>query len=74
MKGEGYNSRMAMNSLFYIEKLRSFSLSLTPYIPSLIGKKTFESLPSWINDLRNDRGEDAVIVLVGNKTDKEEER
>jgi Ras-related protein Rab-6A len=35
---------------------------------------TFTSVEKWIEDVRNERGTDAVIAIVGNKADKTEER
>lgn len=35
---------------------------------------SFKSTPTWVEDVRTERGEDVVIVLVGNKTDKTDER
>lgn len=35
---------------------------------------SFESTDKWIEDVRNERGNDAVIALVGNKADKADER
>lgn len=35
---------------------------------------SFESVDKWMEDVRNERGTDAVVALVGNKVDKVEER
>ena len=33
------------------------------------GAHSFELTSKWVNDVRGERGEDVIIVLVGNKTD-----
>ena len=35
---------------------------------------SFESTSKWIEDVRTERGEDVVLMLVGNKTDLPAER
>jgi GTPase SAR1 family protein len=35
---------------------------------------SFENVNKWISEARNYRGEDIMIVLVGNKLDDEENR
>ncbi|KAM9893862.1 hypothetical protein OXX80_000577 [Metschnikowia pulcherrima] len=35
----------------------------------ITSKKSFTSLEKWINDVRMERGEDVIVVLVGNKSD-----
>ena len=37
-------------------------------------KKSFDSIETWISDVRKERGSSAVIAVVGNKIDKTEER
>ena len=37
-------------------------------------KQSFESLEHWVKDVRTERGELARIVIVGNKSDKHEDR
>ncbi|CAK7913494.1 GTP-binding protein Ypt6p [[Candida] anglica] len=32
-------------------------------------KKSFENLTNWINDVKLERGDDVIIVIVGNKSD-----
>ena len=39
-----------------------------------IARPSFENVPKWISDARNHRGDDIMIVLVGNKLDDEENR
>ena len=40
----------------------------------LIERKSFEDVSKWIIDARNYRGDDIMIVLVGNKLDDEDNR
>merc|ERR1712228_462138 len=37
-------------------------------------RNTFESTKKWIEDVRAERGEDAVLALIGNKSDLEDGR
>jgi len=37
-------------------------------------ENSFNSLPKWIEDVRNERGHDVILVIVGNKTDLAEKR
>ena len=37
-------------------------------------RKSFENTSKWIDDVRTERGQNVIIVLVGNKTDLEDER
>lgn len=39
-----------------------------------IERKSFEDVGKWISDARNYRGDDIMIVLVGNKLDDEDNR
>lgn len=36
--------------------------------------KTFENTRKWVDDVRGERGNDVIIVLVGNKTDLNDKR
>ena len=40
----------------------------------LSDRQSFLNTPKWIEEVRTERGEDVVIVLVGNKTDLSEKR
>lgn len=40
----------------------------------LTNSASFSSLDKWVEDVRNERGSDAVIVIIGNKVDKTDER
>ena len=37
-------------------------------------RQSFLNTPKWIEEVRTERGDDVVIVLVGNKTDLAEKR
>jgi Ras-related protein Rab-6A len=39
-----------------------------------IGRTSFEAVNRWIDDVRNERGDDVIIVIVGNKTDLSDKR
>jgi Ras-related protein Rab-6A len=44
------------------------STKLTP------DRTSFLNTTKWVDDVRNERGEDVIIVLVGNKTDLNDKR
>ena len=37
-------------------------------------RNSFVNTAKWVDDVRNERGQDVVIVLVGNKTDLNDKR
>jgi len=37
-------------------------------------RKSFKNVKRWIDDVRDERGDDVVIMLCGNKTDATELR
>lgn len=39
-----------------------------------IDRASFLNTSKWIEDVRNERGNDVIIILVGNKTDLSEKR
>ena len=39
-----------------------------------VGAASFLNTSKWIEDVRNERGNDVVMMLVGNKTDLKERR
>ncbi len=47
--------------------IRDSSVAVVVYDVS--SKKTFEQTRKWIEDVRGERGNDVIVVLVGNKTD-----
>jgi len=44
-----------------------------PSVP-LTGRVSFQNTNKWVEDVRNERGQDVIIVLVGNKTDLNDKR
>ncbi len=40
----------------------------------MIDRASFLNTSKWIEDVRNERGNDVIIILVGNKTDLSEKR
>ena len=47
--------------------IRDSSVAVVVY--DITSKKTFEQTKKWIDDVRGERGNDVIVVLVGNKTD-----
>lgn len=41
---------------------------------SALGTKSFQNTRKWVDDVRGERGNDVIIVLVGNKTDLNDKR
>ena len=37
-------------------------------------RTSFLNTTKWVDDVRNERGQDVIIVLVGNKTDLNDKR
>lgn len=52
--------------------IRDSSVAVVVY--DVTTRPSFLSVNKWIDDVRNERGTDVIIVLVGNKTDKSEAR
>jgi Ras-related protein Rab-6A len=52
--------------------IRDSSVAIIVY--DITNKASFANTAKWIEDVREERGEDVVIMLVGNKTDLEEQR
>ena len=44
------------------------------YIFGLLDRASFLNTSKWIEDVRNERGNDVIIALVGNKTDLSDKR
>jgi GTPase SAR1 family protein len=61
---------------------RSHRLRYHQYVPSFTGigvqlmldRVSFNNTTKWVDDVRNERGQDVIIVLVGNKTDLNDKR
>ena len=52
--------------------IRDSSVAVIVY--DITNRTTFLNTSTWIEDVRNERGNDVIIVLVGNKTDMGEKR
>lgn len=52
--------------------IRDSSVAVVVY--DISSKKSFEQTRKWVDDVRSERGNDVIIVLVGNKTDLGERR
>jgi len=40
----------------------------------VLGRVSFQNTAKWVDDVRAERGNDVIIVLVGNKTDLNDKR
>ena len=62
------------------ERYRSISLNLIKTADAIVlmysinNKESFENIPGWIESVREVKGNDFPIILIGNKCDLEEER
>lgn len=55
--------------------LAVYSLYIYIYILTiLLDRESFLNTSKWIDDVRAERGDEAIVVLVGNKTDLNEKR
>jgi len=52
--------------------IRDSSVAVVVY--DVTNAKTFEQTRKWVDDVRSERGNDVIIVLVGNKTDLSDKR
>lgn len=52
--------------------IRDSSVAVVVY--DISSQKTFAQTRKWIDDVRGERGNDVIIVLVGNKTDLNDKR
>ena len=52
--------------------IRDSSVAVVVY--DITNRASFLNTSKWIEDVRNERGNDVIIVLVGNKTDLSERR
>jgi Ras-related protein Rab-6A len=41
---------------------------------SVLDRNSFQQTTKWIDDVRSERGQDVIIMLVGNKTDLADKR
>lgn len=40
----------------------------------MLDRQTYTNLKRWIDDVRNERGNDVIVVIVGNKIDLDMKR
>ena len=52
--------------------IRDSSVAVVVY--DVTNRKSFLNTAKWIEEVRNERGNDVILVLVGNKTDQAEKR
>ncbi|KAL9059456.1 MAG: hypothetical protein Q9162_001154 [Coniocarpon cinnabarinum] len=52
--------------------IRDSSVAVVVY--DISNRKSFEQTRKWVDDVRGERGQDVIIVLVGNKTDLNDKR
>jgi len=52
--------------------IRDSSVAVVVY--DITSQKSFQQTRKWVDDVRGERGEDVIIVLVGNKTDLNDKR
>lgn len=50
------------------------NLTITVTVTNSKDKNSFTNTSKWVDDVRAERGNDVIIVLVGNKTDMTEKR
>ncbi|WVQ86125.1 GTP-binding protein ryh1 [Cryptococcus sp. DSM 104549] len=67
-------------SLLYCERFRSLipsyirDSSVAVIVYDITNRTSFLNTTKWVDDVRNERGQDVIIVLVGNKTDLNDKR
>ena len=80
MEVEGRTVRLQLWDTAGQERFRSLipnyirDSSVAVVVFDVSNRQSFTNVDKWVGDVRNERGVDAVIVLVGNKIDKEDER
>lgn len=52
--------------------IRDSSVAIVVY--DVTNRQSFANTQKWVEDVRAERGEDVIIVLVGNKTDMSDKR
>ncbi|XAO27070.1 hypothetical protein I312_105912 [Cryptococcus bacillisporus CA1280] len=52
--------------------IRDSSVAVIVY--DITNRTSFQNTSKWVDDVRNERGQDVIIVLVGNKTDLNDKR
>lgn len=67
------------NIIIVLHQNRSCNNNHSPIPPSLslflwLDANSFQQVNKWIEDVRAERGNDVIIMLVGNKTDLQDKR
>lgn len=52
--------------------IRDSSVAVIVY--NIASRESFDNTPKWVADVRGERGDDVIVILVGNKIDLSEER
>lgn len=67
---------LQLQSLYMIYQvlLLPFPSTTDVFFTILTDRKSFENVQRWVDDVHAQRGNDVLIVIVGNKSDMEEER
>lgn len=52
----------------------TFEIMTLGSLNTYIDRNSFNHTTKWIDDVRAERGDDVIIVLVGNKTDLNDKR
>jgi len=60
--------------LNYFSVFSSLTIATVPLLSDLSDATSFHQTSKWIDDVRTERGNDVIIVLVGNKTDLSDKR
>jgi len=78
---EAFLTSLPSASSSYLTVLNKFSfflllklLQTVPFMSDLSDVTSFHQTSKWIDDVRTERGNDVIIVLVGNKTDLSDKR
>ncbi len=53
---------------------KHYTFRLILRLTTFVDRASFLNTSKWIEDVRNERGNDVIIILVGNKTDLSEKR
>lgn len=56
------------------DRVRHYQYALHRLFSADADRTSFLNTTKWVDDVRNERGEDVIIVLVGNKTDLNDKR
>jgi Ras-related protein Rab-6A len=60
--------------VYDISSINQFFFGFEDNILTCIDAKSFQNTRKWVDDVRGERGNDVIIVLVGNKTDLNDKR